>query len=128
MSKAKRARKRRTPAEAYDEIVVYMPRVGYVKVGELKTKLAAEVKPKVTVALEGLEKAVAAKVVEKGGRLTRSELGEVLMAVKQERGTKRGVTLSRLIRDGILARIKVPGMRAFYAVTEEGARKAGIVK
>jgi len=30
------------------------------------------------------------------------------------------------MEDKFLARIKVPGMRAFYAVTEEGAKKAGI--
>ena len=75
-----------------------------------------------------MEKATATKIIEKGGRVTRSELIEVLKAVKQEKGTKRGITLTRLIGDGILARIKVPRMRAFYAVTETGAKKAGIVK
>jgi len=127
MSKARRGRK--PHAEADKETVVYMPEMGLVKVGELKAKLAKEVKPKVTTPpLIELEKAVATKVVEKGGKLTRSELGEVVTTVKQERGTKRGVTLSRLIGDGIIARIKVPRMRAFYAVTEEGAKKAGIVR
>ena len=126
MSKARRGRK--PPAEASKETVVYMPEMGLVKVGELKAKLAKEVKPKVTIARAELEKAVATKVIEKGGKVTRSELQEVLTAVKQKRGTKRGVTLSRLIGDGILARIKVAGMRALYAVTEEGAKKAGVVK
>jgi len=123
MSKTRRGRK--PPAEAGNEAVVYMPQMGLVKVSELKAKLAEEARVAPAPVVE-LEKAVAAKVIEKGGRLTRSELGEVLTAVKQERGTKRGVTLSRLIRDGILARIKVSGMRAFYAVTEKGAKEAGI--
>jgi len=125
MSKVRRGRK--PPAEASKETVVYLPEMGLVKAGELKAKLAKEIKAKApTAPVVELEKAVATKVVEKGGKLTRSELGEVLTAVKQERGTKRGVTLSRMLKDGFLARIKVPGMRAFYAVTEEGAKKAGI--
>jgi len=143
MSKARRARKkgpittrfelleplkeRKAPAEASDEIVVYVPEMGFVKVGELKAKLAKEVKPKITTPpLLELENAVAAKVIENGGRVTRAELGDILTVAKQESGRKRGVTLSKLITDGFLARIKVPRMRAFYVVTEEGAKKIGV--
>jgi len=127
MSEGKRGRKRKPAVEASKDTVVYIPKMGFVKAGELKAKLAKEVKVTPTPLIE-LEKAVVAKVVEKEGKVSRSGLNEILRAVKQERGTKRGVTLSRLIADGFLARIKVPSMRAFYAATEKGAKEAGIVK
>ena len=127
MSESRRGRKRKPAAEAGKETVVYIPKMGFVKAGELKAKLAEEAKVTPTPLIE-LEKAVVAKIVKEEGKVSRSGLNEILRAVKQERGTKRGVTLARMIADGFLARIKVPGMRAFYVATEKGAKEAGIVK
>ncbi len=127
MSKEKRGRKRRPPVEASNDAVVYTSDMGFVKVSELKAKLAEEAKaPAKSTRIEEMETTILAKIVEKGGRVSRTGLKEVLSAVKQEKGTKRGVMLSRLLQDGLLARVKVPGMRPFYAVTEEGAKKTGV--
>jgi len=125
MSQSRRGRKRKPPVEAAKETLVYIPEMGLVKVGELKTKLAEEAKVTPAPQIE-LEKAAVTKILQGKGKVSRSELSQILMAVKQERGTRRGVTLARLIADGFLVRIKVPGMRAFYAVTEKGAKEAGI--
>jgi hypothetical protein len=62
-----------------------MPDIGYVKVGELKAKLAGEAKVAPAPVVE-LEKIVAEKVVERSGRLTRAEMGEILVKVKEEKG------------------------------------------
>ncbi len=117
--------KKKARSLASDETVVYLPNMGFVKVGDLKTKWVKEAKVKAPPSFE-LEKAVVAKVIERGGRVTRPELAQILREAKQGKGMKRGVTLNRLTKDNFLARVKVPKMKAFYAVTKEGAEKAGI--
>ncbi|MEM2926993.1 MAG: hypothetical protein QW220_04595 [Candidatus Bathyarchaeia archaeon] len=120
---------RKAPVEASNETVIYIPEKGFVKVGELKSMLAKEVKPRVAApAFLEIEKAVVKKIIEKGGKVSRSELLKIRNDVKKEKGTKRGVTLARLLKDGFIARIKVPGIRPFYAVTEKGAKESGMVK
>ncbi|MBS7610111.1 hypothetical protein KEJ19_06055, partial [Candidatus Bathyarchaeota archaeon] len=88
-------------------------------------KILAKRKIDVTIVTE-FERAIAEKIVEKGGRISSSELRKILKEVKKEKGMKRGVTLTRLLRDDFIARVKVPGMHPFYALTQEGIKKAGI--
>jgi DNA-binding transcriptional regulator PaaX len=79
--------------------------------------------------LSELEKRLAKRIVQKGGRVSRSELEGMLREVGIEKGLRieaAGI-IPRLLDEGFLVKVRVPGMGAIYALSAEGAKKTGII-
>lgn len=91
-------------------------------------KLLESRKVEASLLVSDLEKLIARKIIERGGRVSRPELEGILREVEGEKGARMTGILARLIDEGLLVRVRVPGIGSIYALSAEGAKKAGIIR
>ena len=105
---------------------VYIPDLGVVTVEQLQNQLRKKIAKGIE---EDITKKVVTKILESGGIVGRRQLINMINEAKKEFNIKRsGVTLTKLIESGLIARIKVEGLRPFYSVTEEAIKSLKLKK
>ena len=115
-------RKKRPMKVAPEDTRVIIPGIGGITISELAEKLKERGVGK------GLEeqftRSLLQSIIDAGGMVQRSQLMKMWKDIKQSLGVRRlGVSLNSLIDTGLLARVKLPGRRPFYSVTEKAMEK-----